>query len=105
MAMDIFVLASYEEGFSNALLEAMVAGLPVVATDVGGNREALKNGDVGLLVPPRSPEALAAGLSELLDNSDRRRMLAASAKTRVVNHYSVAKMTEAHLHLYTKKPM
>ncbi len=105
MAMDIFVLASHEEGFSNALLEAMVAGLPVVATDVGGNREALKNGDAGLLVPPRSPEALAAGLSELLDNSDRRRMLAASAKTRVVDHYSVAKMTEAHLHLYTKEPI
>ena len=105
MAMDIFVLASHEEGFSNALLEAMVAGLPVVATDVGGNREALKNGDVGILVPSHNPEALAAGLSELLDNSNRRRILAASAKTRVADHYSVTKMIEAHLHLYMKEPV
>lgn len=105
MVMDIFVLASHEEGFSNALLEAMVAGLPVVATDVGGNREALKNGDVGILVPSHNPEALAAGLSELLNNSNRRRKLAESAKRRVINHYPLEKMVAAHRHLYTEDPI
>lgn len=56
-AMDIAVLCSSAEGFSNSLLEYMATGLPVVATDVGGNREAL--GDAGILVPPGSPQALS----------------------------------------------
>jgi glycosyltransferase involved in cell wall biosynthesis len=62
-AMDIGVLSSLAEGFSNSLLEYMASGLPAVATDVGGNREAL--GDTGILVPPDDPVALAEAILRL----------------------------------------
>lgn len=62
---DIFVLPSRQEGFSNALLEAMASGLPTVATDVGGNREAVGDGVGGQIVPPFDPEALAQSIIAL----------------------------------------
>jgi glycosyltransferase involved in cell wall biosynthesis len=68
---EIFVLPSRSEGFSNALIEAMAASLPVVATRVGGNPEAVEDGVTGLLVPPEDPVALADALQELLSDSDR----------------------------------
>jgi L-malate glycosyltransferase len=66
---DIFVLPSRSEGFSNAIVEAMAASLPVVATDVGGNAEAVKHGITGFIVPPEDPESLAAAIKRLI--SDR----------------------------------
>lgn len=66
--LDISVLPSSSEGFPNAVVEAMAAGKPVVATDVGGVREAVVDGEVGKLVPPGDPVALAAGLEALLSN-------------------------------------
>ena len=63
---DIFVLPSRSEGFSNAIVEAMAASLPVVATDVGGNAEAVQEGLTGSLVPPDDPAALAAAIARLL---------------------------------------
>lgn len=69
-AMDIAVLCSFAEGFSNSLLEYMAAGLPVIATDVGGNREAL--GDSGLLIRPNDAPALTDAILKLLDPELRR---------------------------------
>lgn len=66
---DIFVLPSRSEGFSNALIEAMAASLPVVATRVGGNPEAVQNDVSGLLVPPDDPQALADALIRLLSDT------------------------------------
>jgi glycosyltransferase involved in cell wall biosynthesis len=63
---DIFVLPSRSEGFSNAIVEAMAASLPVVATDVGGNAEAVRDGITGFIVPPEAPAALAAAIKRLL---------------------------------------
>jgi glycosyltransferase involved in cell wall biosynthesis len=77
-AMDIAVLCSSAEGFSNSLLEYMLAGLPIVATDVGGNREAL-NG-AGILVPPGNPEQLATAIESLLDTRTRDNLAAAALK-------------------------
>ena len=65
-AADIFVLPSRSEGFSNAILEAMAASLPVVATNVGGNPEAVKDGISGFLVPSDDPGALSAAILRLL---------------------------------------
>ena len=74
-AMDVGVLCSEAEGFSNSILEYMAARLPVVATDVGGNREAL--GEAGLLVPARDEEALAQAILALADAEVRARHSAA----------------------------
>jgi glycosyltransferase involved in cell wall biosynthesis len=68
---DIFVLPSRSEGFSNAIIEAMAASLPVVATRVGGNPEAVQHGVTGLLVPAEDPSVLADAVLELLSDSER----------------------------------
>lgn len=99
-AMDVFVLPSHEEGFSNALLEAMASGLGIVATDVGGNREALDQGACGLLVPARDPVALAAAVSRLLNDEDERTALGRRARDSVRARYTVSAMVDAHLALY-----
>jgi len=70
---DLFLLPSRQEGFSNALLEAMASALPVVATDVGGNAEAIADGVGGRIVPPQQPEAMAAAITELA--TDRRQLV------------------------------
>lgn len=99
MAMDIYVMPSHEEGFSNALLEAMAAGLPIVATDVGGNREALDDGSAGMLVPPHDPEVLYRAIAKLLDDGVLRSRIAAMAKA-CAQAYSIPEMVEAHIRLY-----
>lgn len=65
-AMDIFVLPSYREGFPRSVLEAMATGLPVVATNIRGCREAVVHGETGWIVPPRDAEALTAAVRHLL---------------------------------------
>jgi glycosyltransferase involved in cell wall biosynthesis len=70
--MDIAVLCSSAEGFSNSLLEYMAAGLPAIATDVGGNREAL--GNAGVLVPANNAAALRDAMLLLLDPRQRTRL-------------------------------
>lgn len=74
---------SVEEGLSSAIVEAMAAALPVVATDVGGTPELVREGETGLLVPPRNPEALAERLLDLLRDPDRARALGAAGRRRV----------------------
>jgi glycosyltransferase involved in cell wall biosynthesis len=69
---DIVCLPSYREGLPKALLEAMAAGLPCVATDVPGCREAVRDGENGFLVPPRDHEALARALNRLIQDSNLR---------------------------------
>lgn len=101
MAMDLYVMASHEEGSSNALLEAMAAGLPIVATDVGGNREALDDGQAGILVPPHDPESLSLAIGKLLADDRLRSQFAACAKDRA-RAYSIPEMVEAHIRLYAQ---
>lgn len=71
-ASDIGVLSSHSESLSNAIIEYMAAGLPVVCTDVGGNRELVKDGLNGIVVPPGDPERLTNAILKLVNNPDLR---------------------------------
>ena len=82
-ALDIFVLPSHSEGVSLALLEAMAAGLPVIATAVGGLPEVVTDGVNGLLIPPQDPEALAQALARLLDDPALAKKLGENARQHV----------------------
>lgn len=84
---DIYVQSSVREGLSNALLAAMAAGLPVVATDVGGTREAVAEGETGLLVPPRDPSALAAAIRRLAASPEEARRMGAGGRRRVETEF------------------
>jgi glycosyltransferase involved in cell wall biosynthesis len=89
--MSIGCLTSFSEGFSNAIMEYMAAGLPVVAIDVGGNRDAILHGETGYLVAERSPEAFAKPLIELLRNQERRTAMGDKGYQRCVELFEVGK--------------
>jgi glycosyltransferase involved in cell wall biosynthesis len=88
-AADIFVLPSYSEAFSVAIIEAMAAGLPVVATSVGGAPEQLAGGTCGILVPPGNQQCLAATILQLANDSNQRQMLGQAARERVLQCYTI----------------
>jgi glycosyltransferase involved in cell wall biosynthesis len=89
---DVFVQASREEGFPVALVEAMAAGLPAVATAVGGTVEAVEAGWTGWLTPPEDPGALAGRLCGVLADSQHRRAMGAAARARVRDCFSADRM-------------
>ena len=89
-ALDVFVLSSDWEGMPNALLEAMAAGLPVVATAVGGTPEVVVDGVTGLLVPPRAPAALAEAIGCLLCDPNLRRQMGQAGRERVAAQFDIA---------------
>lgn len=96
----IGVICSDSEGFSNAVLEYMLRGCAVVATDVGGNREAVRHGETGLLVPPGDATALAAALGRLLAEPETRRTLARRARAEAAAKYDWARCVAAHQEHY-----
>jgi sugar transferase (PEP-CTERM/EpsH1 system associated) len=102
MTLDVFALSSRWEGMPNAVLEAMAAGLPVVATRVGGVPEVVVDGVTGLLVPPRDPEALSKAILKLLQNSDLRQKMGRSGRERVREHFSVERMVQDTEALYQR---
>jgi glycosyltransferase involved in cell wall biosynthesis len=99
-AGDIFVLPSHQEGFSNALLEAMAANLAVIATAVGGNLDAIVDNESGILVPPRDPSALAAALARLASDPDTRRRYGDAARRRVEQRFALERCVERYEKLY-----
>lgn len=98
---DILVLPSHEEGFSNALLEGMLAGLPCVASNVGGNAEALGYGSAGILVPPKNPIELSEELGKLMDDSSLRRSIGEMARSRAQRKYSLQACIDQYDAFYT----
>ena len=98
---DVVALPSLTEGFSNVIIEAGAAGRPIVATRVGGNPEAIVEGETGLLVPARDPEALAGAIVMLLSDPVMRARMGEAARRRVVNLYSVDRMIEGYDRLYS----
>jgi glycosyltransferase involved in cell wall biosynthesis len=97
---DVFVHTSRWEGFGIVLLEAMLAGLPIVATRVSAVPEIVADGETGLLVPPGNSSALALALGELLADPPRARALGTAGRARAKSHFSIDRMTEATLGVY-----
>ncbi|MEI9978132.1 MAG: glycosyltransferase family 4 protein [Edaphobacter sp.] len=105
---DIFVLPSRSEGFSNAIVEAMAAALPVVATNVGGNAEAVKDSVSGLLVPSEDPAALSSAIIRLLSDPSLAKAMGEAGKTLVAENFTTGTMmnriTAVYKDLLTSNP-
>lgn len=99
-AFDAGVLASSTEGMSNAILEMMACGLPVVATAVGGNPTLVEHEVTGRLVPTRQPGALAAAMTALAADAVARRRMGNAARARIERDFSLAAMVRAFDHAY-----
>ena len=97
---DVFVLPSRSEGFSNAIVEAMAASLPVVATNVGGNAEAVQDGVSGVIVPPEDSGALAAAIVHLLSNPAKARQMGAEGKRLVAEKFTTEAMMTQIINVY-----
>jgi len=91
---DVIVLSSHDEGFSRALLEAMALGRAIVATAVSGTPEAIRDGEHGLLVPPRNPPALAKTIARVGGDATLRHRLGAAAQRRVREQFTLDSATE-----------
>ncbi|MGK3998152.1 glycosyltransferase family 4 protein [Sorangium sp. So ce1024] len=100
-AFDVFALASLTEGISLTLIEAASAGLPIVATRVGGNPEIVQEGETGLLVPPGAPETLAAALEAVAVREDRAEM-GVRGRARMIERFGMDQMIRAYEALYTE---
>ena len=99
-ACDFAILPSHEEGFSNSVLEAMAAGLPLLVTDVGGNPEAVVNGETGIVVPARDPQALADGIRELAADGAKRQRMGEAGLRRIRERFSLQHTVECYRQLY-----
>ncbi len=89
-AADVFLLSSLSEGISNAVLEAMACGLPIVTTDCGGMREAVTHGVEGYVVPTRDPQSMAEALARLWKSPDLRRRMGTASRNRVLAEFDIA---------------
>jgi len=96
--IDVFVLASFDEGIPVSAMEACSYGIPCIVTDVGGVKELLRDG-AGILVPPGDPVALANAIESLLLSSELREKLGTEARTRIERSFDARKTTAAFLEL------
>jgi len=99
--VDVFVLASLWEGLPLSLLEAIRAEIPIVATDVDGNRDVIENGVSGLLVPPKNQEALAESVLRLLKDPSLAASVVKKAKIRWMTDFFLANMLQKTRQIYT----
>jgi glycosyltransferase involved in cell wall biosynthesis len=99
-AADFGLLTSKEEGFSNVILESMAAGLPMIVTDVGGNPEAVLDGETGFVVPAGDPKAIGAAVLRLARDPDLRRRFGEAGRRRVAEEFSMAACVDAYAELY-----
>ena len=101
-AMDLFVVPSLAEGICNTILEAMATGLPVIATEVGGNPDLVQPGVTGSLVPAAAPEALAATLASYVSDPERCQRQGQAARAWAECDFSLAAMVQGYLRVYDK---
>jgi glycosyltransferase involved in cell wall biosynthesis len=101
-AMDVHVLASHREGFPRSPMEASAMGVPVVATDVRGCRQAVEHGCTGILVPPRDPGALATAIERLAGDPAERRRFGAAAREKALRDFDQQRCVATTLHTYER---
>lgn len=101
-AADVFITTPWYEPFGITPLEAMACGIPVIGSEVGGIKYSVKHGSTGLLVPPKDPHALAAGLTALLSNEGLRLKMAKNALRRVNNHFTWFKVAADLVPVYQR---
>ncbi len=101
-AMDLYVLASYREGFPRSAMEAAASGLPIIATDIRGCRQVVDHGATGRLVPPADPVALTAAIQALADDPEARATLAAGARAKAVAEFDDRRSIEITLATYDR---
>lgn len=99
-ASDAFAMPSLNEGLGVAALEAMAAGIPVIASDVGGLREAVEHEHTGIIVPPANPKAIVSAIESLSKSDELKLRMGAAARARVVEHYSIGNMAARTLAVY-----
>ena len=104
-ASDVFVLASNWEGNPLAVMEAMAAGLPVIATEVGGVPELVSSGEEGILVRAGDFSAFADAMQELLDDPEKRTAMGHAARIRAFNEFRVERMVQQYADLYQEAVM
>jgi len=98
--LTLFILPSIRETFPVCLLEAMAASLPVVATDVGGIPEVVKDKETGLLVPPKNPEALATAILTLLQDKERAKNMGIAGRKKIEQDFTVEMMVRRNDEIY-----
>jgi colanic acid/amylovoran biosynthesis glycosyltransferase len=98
---DVFLLSSLSEGISNAVLEAMACGVPVVTTDCGGMREAVTHGVEGFVVPTRASQAMAESLEVLWQQPARRAQMGAAARRRIERDFRLDQQVSDFVNLIT----
>lgn len=101
-SFSIGVLASFTEGISNSIMEYMMMGKPVVATDCDGSRELVLNGQTGFLVPARDPGALAERIAYLVANPAEAKRMGEAGKNRVEQHFSLQVMVDRTMKMYER---
>lgn len=101
-AMDLFVLPSLAEGICNTILEAMACGLPVIATNVGGNPDLVQDGETGTLVPPGRPDILAEQMLAYAGDPVRRRSEGQAARVRAETEFSMDAMVNGYTRIYAR---
>jgi glycosyltransferase involved in cell wall biosynthesis len=97
---DLYIAASRKEGLPLSLVEAMAAGLPVVATDVPGHRDVVVHGQTGMLVPPGDTTALATAIASLVSDPARCKAMGETGRSRAHKEFAVRSMVEATAHVY-----
>ncbi len=97
---DILLVTAIREAFGRIIVEAALAGTPVVASDVGGHREAISHGETGLLVPSRDPQPMANAAVTLLNDTARGPAMAAAAREVALERYDAPKIAGTFAELY-----
>ena len=102
-AMDLFLTASWREGFPRSAMEASAMRLPTVATDIRGNRQVIDDGVTGVLVPVRDPAGLVGGVGSLLDRRDQWPAIAAACRTRAQRHFDQQRVIDTTIDVYRSR--